>query len=151
MLDGSCRDQLDHEGRYRHFTQLRRAATLGPSYAHSPPDGLTWDQAHELRDHLEAVAELAQGHASAFGIPEWGHLAGLWHDLGKYRPGFQQYIRGELIPMNLKSHKLAGAAHALKLEYQVAGQLLALCIAGHHGGLPQWQGVSSLQDRLPEA
>ena len=47
---------------------------------------------HNLRDHLESVASLASGFSSQFGAPDWGHLAGLWHDLGKYRGGFQMYI-----------------------------------------------------------
>jgi len=47
---------------------------------------------HDLRTHLESVAGLAvrfsvDRHASA-----WAHLAGIWHDLGKYQTGFQKYI-----------------------------------------------------------
>jgi CRISPR-associated endonuclease/helicase Cas3 len=53
-------------------------------YVHSfegkPPSG--W---HLLDDHLKGTAELAKSFADAFGSGEWGYLAGLWHDLGKYR------------------------------------------------------------------
>lgn len=48
---------------------------------------------HLLADHLRAVAKLAASFAKIFGYEDWGHLAGLWHDLGKYRPRFQRYIR----------------------------------------------------------
>jgi hypothetical protein len=30
---------------------------------------------------------------ATFRAAGWAYLAGLWHDLGKYRPGFQTYIR----------------------------------------------------------
>ena len=48
---------------------------------------------HLLQDHLTEVARLAAGHATGFGGQEWARLAGLWHDLGKYRSGFQRYLR----------------------------------------------------------
>ena len=44
---------------------------------------------HDLEDHLRAVADLAGEFAMAFGHAEWGQLAGLWHDLGKYFAAFQ--------------------------------------------------------------
>lgn len=39
---------------------------------------------HELEEHLRAVADLAGEFATEFGHAEWGQLAGLWHDIGKY-------------------------------------------------------------------
>ena len=47
---------------------------------------------HELEEHLRAVASLVSEFASEFGASDWGHLAGLWHDLGKYSSAFQSYI-----------------------------------------------------------
>ena len=47
---------------------------------------------HLLDEHLRRVAELAAFFTSAH-WRDWAYLAGLWHDLGKYRPGFQKYIR----------------------------------------------------------
>lgn len=38
---------------------------------------------HDLEEHLRAVADLAGQFSSTFGHVEWGHLAGLWHDLGR--------------------------------------------------------------------
>lgn len=52
---------------------------------------------HLLSDHLQAVAVTASTFAMVFdrsGVSSsWAHAAGLWHDLGKYRPGFQRYVR----------------------------------------------------------
>jgi HD superfamily phosphohydrolase YqeK len=52
-------------------------------YAHSlegePPE--KWQP---LEKHLKNVAERARLFADAFGAGDWGYLAGLWHDLGKY-------------------------------------------------------------------
>lgn len=52
---------------------------------------------HELEEHLRAAGDLAGEFASSFGHSDWGRLAGLWHDLGKYSSAFQSYIasRGE--------------------------------------------------------
>jgi len=47
---------------------------------------------HDLEDHLRAVGDLAGEFVSSFGHAEWGQLAGLWHDLGKYSSAFQRYI-----------------------------------------------------------
>ena len=75
---------------------------------------------------------------------EWGRLAGLWHDLGKYQPDFQKYIRSasgfdahiETAPGKVK-HAIAGAIHAAE-ALGPYGRLLAYVIAGHHAGLPDW-------------
>lgn len=47
---------------------------------------------HDLIEHLHEVARLAAGHATPFAGQARARLAGLWHDLGKYRPGFQRYL-----------------------------------------------------------
>lgn len=44
---------------------------------------------HHLEEHLRAVGDLAREFALNFGQGEWGYLAGLWHDLGKYFAVFQ--------------------------------------------------------------
>ncbi len=48
--------------------------------AHVSEDG----RSHLLHDHLTGTAARAADMAAAFGCKEWGYLAGLWHDLGKY-------------------------------------------------------------------
>jgi CRISPR-associated endonuclease/helicase Cas3 len=96
--------------------------------------------------------------ATPFGASDWAKLAGLWHDVGKYRPAFQNRIRwvSGYDPdahiegaENRPDHSTAGALHALEAAGPVAGRLLAYVIAGHHAGLPDWNGEpASLFQRL---
>lgn len=100
--------------------------------------------------------------AQAFGAQDWAYLAGLWHDLGKYRPEFQAYIRNqsgfERENAHIEGqtgrveHSAAGAVHAIDTLGEIHGRLLAYLIAGHHAGLPDWNGSpSSLFQRLDRA
>lgn len=121
-------------------------ATCGPS--HNLED---WEI---LEDHLKEVSATAETFAGAFGAGDWGRLAGLWHDLGKYSHEFQSYLRrasGQSDPHGEDltatggrvDHSTAGAQHcAAQGQF---GQLLAYAIAGHHAGLPD--GVE-LRERL---
>lgn len=111
-----------------HNTDVSRADNA--SFAHSLPDQPKelWER---LEEHLHAVADLARDLAERFRSGESAHLAGLWHDLGKYRPEFQERIRGKCIHA---PHASAGAS----LAFQRAprdGLPLAFVIAGHHTGL----------------
>lgn len=124
------------------------------------PDG-SWRAPHDLADHLAGVAALSACHSRKFGAEEWGHLAGLWHDLGKYRPAFQDYIRkksgfekanAHIEGAGRVDHSTAGAVHAVDELGEGAGRLLAYLIAGHHAGLPDWNGDNaSLFQRLEAA
>lgn len=109
---------------------------------------------HELAVHLRAVARLASIFAIPVGGAEWAYLAGLWHDLGKYRPRFQRYIRlasGFDADAHIKGeagkapHSTAGALLACD-TFKEAGRVLAYLIAGHHAGLSNWHG--GLNERL---
>ena len=85
---------------------------------------------HLLRFHLTSVAQIAAGFSACFELAEpvqrWAYLAGLWHDLGKYRPGFQRYVEQGNNPDahiegkvggRKKTHSAAGALWAIqKLE-----------------------------------
>ena len=116
-----------------------------------------WDEPHLLDDHLRCVQKLAEELAVDIGA-DWAALAGLWHDMGKYRQKFQDYIRiqsgyeqenahienGKRAP-----HSTAGAIHATKLFPAGLGHIIAYLIAGHHAGLPDWRvGKGSLEFRL---
>ncbi|MCP4662523.1 MAG: CRISPR-associated endonuclease Cas3'' [bacterium] len=110
-------------------------ATKGTIFAHSHKERPT-SEWQELRSHLEGVAELAERFCAAFGAAPWGHLAGLWHDLGKFRQAFQEYIRRD---RDRAEHSVVGALLArarAKSEADPAWVALAFVIAGHHGGLP---------------
>jgi CRISPR-associated endonuclease/helicase Cas3 len=117
---------------------------------------------HELDEHLREVAKLAEKMAATFGASDWAKLAGLWHDLGKYRSAFQNYIKkasGYDPEAHIENgqgrvdHSTAGALHALE-KLPVIGRVLAYLIAGHHAGLPDWDrveaGASALSVRLDE-
>lgn len=52
-------------------------------YAHSL-DGKPPSDRQPLEKHLKNVAGMARSFADAFGAGDWGYLAGLWHDIGKY-------------------------------------------------------------------
>src|SRR5690606_39890029 len=109
-------------------------------------DDESWAEPHLLVDHLQDVAQLAEGFAATFGNGDWGFLAGLWHDLGKYKADFQSYIRTASGFENDQTdeggpgkvdHTTAGAIHALE-KLGPRGRILAYLIAGHHSGLPDW-------------
>jgi len=123
------------------------------AHAAQGSDG-TWREPHDLDDHLRAVAALAAGYARRFGADDWAYLAGLWHDLGKYRPRFQSYIRqasGFEADAHIEGkpgrapHSTAGAVLACD-TFKEAGRVLAYLIAGHHAGLDDWHG--GLEARL---
>ena len=121
--------------------------------AHSHPDK---PDGHLLDDHLRSVGARAAKSADAFGASDWAHLAGIWHDLGKYRSGFQRYIRQTTDPdahiegrirSPDKTHSAAGALWARKAFEDALGPkgrllscILQYVIAGHHAGLDNWHG-----------
>ena len=106
---------------------------------------------HLLENHLRKVAHKAGEFAAGFAASDWGRLAGLWHDLGKYRPAFQKHIKsssGYDPEAHISSennpatrHASTGAVYAKekfgeKLKHK--GTILAYIIAGHHAGLPDY-------------
>jgi CRISPR-associated endonuclease/helicase Cas3 len=120
--------------------------------AHIGPNG----EPHYLAEHLHAVALGAGEKAALFDAGNWGRLAGIWHDLGKYRVGFRRYIRQANDPDahiegrvsgRDKTHSAAGAIWAQRYLREVAGsqgdviaRVLSYVIAGHHAGLDDWDG-----------
>jgi CRISPR-associated endonuclease/helicase Cas3 len=115
-----------------------------------------WQQ---LSEHLNNVADLAAGFAVSFGAEQWGKLAGQAHDLGKGTRAWQAYLRRENAITDEfaasydghPGHALAGAQKLFDLSPQ-AGKLLAYCVAGHHGGLPDWNapGTAALRKKLQQ-
>lgn len=128
-------------------------------YAHTAtlPDGSPdSDESHwqPLKEHLRNVAELAARFAAPFGAADEARLAGLLHDLGKYRAEFQAYLRGERTSSVETQHAIFGAAWAADEGRQ---QMIAtkLAIAGHHAGLHDHsalEGMFGNRDlRIPES
>jgi CRISPR-associated endonuclease/helicase Cas3 len=69
---------------------------------------------------------------------DWGYLAGLWHDLGKFAPEWQTYLASKADihsddVAGTVDHSSAGAIHTQSLK--PCGELLSYLIAGHHAGL----------------
>ena len=123
---------------------------------------------HGLDEHLRSVERRAGDFAEKFRARDWGRLAGLWHDLGKFQPAFQSYIRRDsgfdpeahlegVVPGRV-DHSTVGALHAVAHfgkdgdRGTAIGQLLAYVITGHHAGLPDYSeadgGTASLKARL---
>ena len=124
---------------------------------------------HLLASHLTSVARIAADFSELFepvsATQRWAYIAGLWHDLGKYRPGFQRYLRQSDNPEDAhiegkvggreKTHSAAGALWAIETfekthgaQGKLAARVLAYMIAGHHAGLDDWDG--GLNERLAQ-
>ena len=103
--------------------------------------------------HLRQVAALAEERGQPLGLGRAAALAGLLHDLGKYAPEVQRRIAGADIRVD---HSTAGGAVLLSRMpqtqpgTQIAAELLAYAILGHHAGLPdQLNGTdASLRTRV---
>jgi CRISPR-associated endonuclease/helicase Cas3 len=105
-------------------------------HAHTPVDDGPW---HDLIEHLQQTSAIARKNGAKFGAGELAQLAGLWHDIGKFNPEFQRYLRacekakreGTSAPAKGTPHAVYGAV----LAYDSL-QALAAIIYGHHAGLP---------------
>ncbi|HPV42958.1 MAG TPA: CRISPR-associated helicase Cas3' [Spirochaetota bacterium] len=86
---------------------------------------------HKLVSHLKETADLAASFANSDGYASIFRLAGYLHDLGKYQPAFQKYLR-EGGRRGSVPHASWGAAYSLMLK----NQEIAFAIDGHHKGLP---------------
>jgi CRISPR-associated endonuclease/helicase Cas3 len=107
--------------------------------AHTPPPNDP-DRWHDLKEHLTDVAQGTAKFAGKLGATKLGHYAGLWHDLGKYNPEFQQYLRS-CAEGNKQAKSVPHAVHGAILAAELMPPIAPL-IYGHHGGLPQIQEMS---------
>lgn len=118
-------------------------------FAHTPSKNSTkW---HSLQDHLFKVAKLAREFADKFNADKLAYHAGLWHDLGKYNPEFQEYLKqcdratklGEKAP----SRKVPHAKYGAKLAAEQFWFITSI-IYGHHTGLPQGADMMARLDEV---
>jgi len=129
-------------------------------YAHSLP-GQPEDNWQKLEDHLRQVAEKAAEFAEPFQSADWAWNAGWLHDLGKATNAFQSYLlqQNDLDDSaydadgSVSNHASTGAAYAQD-HLKLPGRILAYILAGHHAGLPDWDGAetgnAALSIRLEE-
>lgn len=119
-------------------------------YAHS---GLRMDRSdwQTLPDHLESTALLAAERAERLGLRASAHMAGLFHDFGKYDPAFDRVLRGENVRVD---HSTAGAALLYARAPQglrACAELIGYAILGHHAGLPDRRNADSSMERRLDA
>ncbi|MCI5223808.1 MAG: CRISPR-associated endonuclease Cas3'', partial [Candidatus Electrothrix sp. AR4] len=107
-------------------------------------------------EHLQETSAICGTLARKIDMSEAGHLLGLLHDFGKYSKDFQTYIQSATGMLNpdiddayvdskaLKGkidHSTAGAQWIWQRfktygpQGKLVGQILAVCLASHHGGL----------------
>ena len=103
---------------------------IGP-WAHSANDR---GDRHAWVDHAAETAAAAAAFAGDFGMAEFGHWLGLWHDTGKLKDRWQQYLadsQAGRVARGGPDHKAAGSL--LAMEH--LGAYFPLLVHGHHGGL----------------
>jgi CRISPR-associated endonuclease/helicase Cas3 len=88
----------------------------------------------DLVAHLHGVADLAGRFASEFDTEHVAQLLGLWHDLGKFNPTFQEYLLACEANPSARGHGPDHKAAGAKLTGKHLS-LAALLVQGHHGGL----------------
>ena len=101
---------------------------------------------HRLDRHLRTTAERAERFAAPF-AKGWGHLAGLWHDAGKYQKAFQDYLVATGDHTGPKvDHSSVGAL----IAWEKRAAALAFVVAGHHGGLCNKQDLAARMENKRE-
>ena len=85
-----------------------------------------------VKEHSVNTARLAAKYA-VMPLKEMVSAMGMLHDSGKVSNAFQRRINGENIRVD---HSTCGASIAIEKYPFPAGLMMAYCIAGHHGGIP---------------
>lgn len=114
-------------------------------YAHTRGDNKSEWQT--IVQHLTSTAEWARRLGEDSGLADFSAAAAMLHDIGKYSLAFQRRLEGSPEKVD---HATAGAKEIYRLLVErgqpLIGQLLAYCIAGHHGGLPDGGSASDTDE-----
>lgn len=127
-------------------------------YAHTL-EGKPPSEWQPLEEHLKNVAEMARSFADVFGAGDWGYLAGLWHDVGKYSDAFQAKLMVENgFEAHLETklgrviHSQAGGHLAQLKHWKGIDRILSWLIMGHHTGLADFftdrTGAKALEPKM---
>lgn len=112
------------------------------------------------KQHLIETAELAREKLQPAGFGTTGYLAGLFHDMGKQKKAFTEYLekiyRGEEVSKGSVNHTFAGAIYILERYHEkdfyecVTSEIIAYAVSSHHGIIDclNVDGVYGLQHRL---
>ena len=94
-----------------------------------------------VKEHLLAVAELAQKFGADIGLEAAAELAGQTHDFGKYSQAFQEVLSGTRIGID---HAMGGACY-LEAVYRgsVGARPVIEAVNGHHNGLVAYDEIRS--------
>ncbi|NBI73190.1 CRISPR-associated helicase Cas3' [Clostridiaceae bacterium] len=126
-------------------------------YAHFKITAASAIRYESVRTHLEDTASLSGQSAAKIGMPETGRLLGFLHDAGKFSDAYQAYLDGCMqyesgnaaAPPQKGSvdHGIFGAAYVIEElcdganpHSGLTAEILAMVIAGHHGGLRDYLG-----------
>ncbi len=110
-------------------------------YAHSIEGKEKEGNWQELDVHLEETGDISGKNAAKFNQKDLGEALGRLHDIGKYSQAFQDRLDGGV----KVDHSTAGANEAVNLFENLGKEVLAYCLAGHHGGLPD---TCNLEERF---
>lgn len=118
--------------------------------AHTPIEGS--DEWHDLADHSLAVARMAAVFAAPFGAEGVAWWMGIFHDLGKAHPDFQEYLWESHIqrPKKQKSvdHKTAGAVKVREIGGEPLTQVLHDLPTDQVAGHLDWWDAAGRVTRL---
>lgn len=110
--------------------------------AHIHPDNPLKEQT--VQEHLTETASVAEEFGLPLGMGKLAYLAALYHDLGKLRGKFEEYLRESVLLGNHRArgsvnHSSAGAIYMYRRYYKgddlqkLTAQLICEAILSHHG------------------